>query len=112
MPRQTRKRHRRKYAEGELGEHSFYFRGPDGELKLGLQSDDVFRLAEGVDDGTWQHHLRAGDYSKWFPEQVKDDELADEAAAIEADTGLGPKSRAESRGGAPALYRTGGLDLR
>jgi hypothetical protein len=41
------------------------------------------QIAEGVDDGTWLHHLRAGDYSKWFREYIKDPELADEIADIE-----------------------------
>ena len=45
-------------------------------------------IAEGIDDRTWEHHLRAGDYSDWFRDKVKDDELADEAAAIEADRSL------------------------
>ena len=89
QPRQVRKRHRRKYAEGDLGDHSFYFRGPDGKLKLKAQNLMMFiHLAEGIDDGTWEHHLRARDYSAWFRDKVKDDELADEAGAIEADTSL------------------------
>lgn len=88
-PRQARKRHRRKYAEGDLGDHSFYFTGPDGRLNLKAQNLMIFlQIAEGVDDQTWEHHLRAGDYSKWFRNKVKDKELADEAAAIEADDGL------------------------
>ena len=53
------------------------------------------QLAEGVDDRTWTHHLRAGDYSRWFREQIKDDELADEVSNIERDKGLSP---AQSRG--------------
>jgi HAD superfamily hydrolase (TIGR01484 family) len=103
-PRQTRQRHTRKYAEGKLGEDkSFYFRGPDGELNLRAYNLMTFlELADGVDDETWQHHLRAGDYSKWFSEHVKDNELAREAAAIEADTGLGPK---ESRAGIAEAVR-------
>ncbi len=89
QPRQVRKRHRRKYAEGDLGDHSFYFRGPDGKLKLKAQNLMMFiHLAEGIDDGTWEHHLRARDYSAWFRDKVKDDELADEAGAVEVDAGL------------------------
>ena len=42
------------------------------------------QMAEGVDDGTWLHHLRRGDYSVWFREGIKDDDLAAEAARIEA----------------------------
>jgi hypothetical protein len=91
-PRQTRKRHKRKYAEGDLGDSSFYFRGPDGALKLKAQNLMMFlHIAEGIDDRTWEHHLEAGDYSGWFREKVKDDELADEAADVEADGSLDAK---------------------
>ena len=51
-------------------------------------------IAEGIDDRTWKHHLKAGDYSGWFRDKVKDDELADEAAGIEADGSLDPQARA------------------
>ncbi len=80
-----RRRHRRKYAEGELGpDKSFYFRGPDGKLKLRAQNLVLFlQLADGVDDHTWNYHLRCGDYSRWFREAIKDADLADEAARIE-----------------------------
>ena len=89
-------RHHRKYAEGTLGEdRSFYFRGP--EEKLNLKAVNLMRfveLAEGVDDDTWLHHLRSGDYSTWFRESIKDDDLAQEAQDIEADESL---DAAESR---------------
>ncbi|RUU43342.1 DUF87 domain-containing protein, partial [Mesorhizobium sp. M6A.T.Ce.TU.002.03.1.1] len=95
-PRQERKRHIRKYAEGDLGDNSFYFRGADGTLNLKAQNLMMFlHLAEGIDDRTWEHHLRAGDYSAWFRNQVKDMELAEEAAIIEDDDSLDPhRSRA------------------
>jgi hypothetical protein len=91
-PCQNRQRHRRKYAEGEISEgESFYFRGPDGALNLRAQNLVLFaQLAEGVDDRTWTHHLRAGDYSRWLREQIKDDDLADEVAGIERDKRLSP----------------------
>jgi hypothetical protein len=41
------------------------------------------QLADGVDDATWLHHLRERDYSRWFRETIKDEELAADAAAIE-----------------------------
>lgn len=95
-PKVEHNRHHRKYAEGTLGEdRSFYFRGPEG--KLNLKAVNLMRfveLAEGVDDDTWLHHLRAGDYSSWFRESIKDDELAQEAQDIEADESL---DAAESR---------------
>ncbi|MER8826638.1 HAD-IIB family hydrolase [Mesorhizobium sp. M0938] len=95
-PRQERKRHIRKYAEGDLGDNSFYFRGADGTLNLQAQNLMMFlHIAEGIDDRTWEHHLRAGDYSAWFRNQVKDEELAEEAAIIEDDESLDPhRSRA------------------
>jgi hypothetical protein len=92
-PRQARKRHTRKYSEGDLGEDaSFYFRGTDRRLNLKAQNLQLFvQIADGVDDATWQHHRRAGDYSSWFRTRIKDPELAAEAAAIEADAALDAK---------------------
>jgi hypothetical protein len=86
IPAQTEgRRHRRKYAEGELPpDRSFYFRGPEKKLKLRAQNLVTFlQLAEGVDDETWLYHLRRGDYSRWFRQEINDDELAEVADAIE-----------------------------
>jgi hydroxymethylpyrimidine pyrophosphatase-like HAD family hydrolase len=96
MPETERRRHVRKYAAGELGpDKSFFFRGPDKKLNLRAHNLGLFvQMAEGVDDETWLHHLRAGDYSQWFREAIRDPELADEAALVEQDTDLDP---AESR---------------
>ena len=92
-PRQVHKRHTRKYAEGDLGEErSFYFRGPDAALNLRAQNLMIFvQLAEGIDDATWEHHLRAGDFSNWFRSCVKDEALANDAARAEADNDLTPQ---------------------
>jgi hydroxymethylpyrimidine pyrophosphatase-like HAD family hydrolase len=89
-PRQSRNRHLRKYAEGELGEDSsFYFRGPDNKLNLRAQNLTLFgQIAEGVDAETWEHHRRLGDYSRWFRDVIKDAELAAVAAQVEADQRL------------------------
>ena len=89
-PKEKQKRHIRKYAEGELGEDkSFYFRGPEGALNLRAQNLSTFlQLAAGVDDKTWLHHLRAGAYSQWFRDAIKDDGLASEAVPIEQDHSL------------------------
>jgi hypothetical protein len=85
-----RRRHRRKYAEGELPpDRSFYFRGPEDKLNLRAQNLILFtQLADGVDDETWEHHLHQGDYSRWLRDCVKDDTLADEVGEIERDTDL------------------------
>jgi hydroxymethylpyrimidine pyrophosphatase-like HAD family hydrolase len=90
-----RTRHTRKYAEGELGpDRSFYFRGPEGKLNLRAQNLMLFsQIAEGVDDETWLHHLRQGDYSRWFRDAIKDDALADEVAKVEASDGSVAESR-------------------
>lgn len=95
-PRQSLKRHSRKYAEGQLDEAgSFYFRGPDDAMKLRAHNLTIFaQIAEGIDDKTWEFHLRAGDYSKWFRQQIRDKELASETAEAEKDDTL---SAEESR---------------
>jgi len=94
--KQELRRHKRKYAAGELGQDkSFYFRGPKHKLNLRAQNMNMFtQLAEGIDDETWSYHLAAADYSRWLRESVKDQNIADEVAAIEAEMGL---SSAESR---------------
>jgi HAD superfamily hydrolase (TIGR01484 family) len=103
-----RRRHLRKYAEGELGEdRSFYFRGPDAHLNLRAQNLVLFmQLGDGVDDATWQHHLARGDYSRWIRGSIKDDDLADEVQAIEAAAGrLDPAtSRREIRTAIEKIY--------
>jgi hydroxymethylpyrimidine pyrophosphatase-like HAD family hydrolase/energy-coupling factor transporter ATP-binding protein EcfA2 len=89
-PRGDRRRHRRKYAEGEISEyHSFYFRGPQGKLNLRAQNLNRFlQLGDTVDDTAWLHHLRRGDYSRWFRDVIHDEDLAAEAGRIERDSGL------------------------
>jgi hypothetical protein len=80
-PRTEQQRHRHGYLEGDMDpEHRFYFRGPDGKLNLPAQNLKIFmQLGEGVDDKTWEHHLRNGDYAEWFRDIIKDDELAAKA---------------------------------
>ncbi len=95
--RQERRRHVRKYAEGDLGERgAFYFTGPDGNLNLKAQNLMLFlQIAEGVDDETWAFHLGRGDYSGWFRTHIKDDDLA--AAAGEVEQAAGDLAPQESR---------------
>ncbi len=106
-PIADRRRHQRKYAEGELGEdRSFYFRGPEGRLNLRAQNLERFtQLADGVDDDTWTYHLRQHDVSRWFRTTIKDDALAAEAAEIEARSDLSPtESRARVRAAIERRY--------
>ena len=95
-PKIQRRRHSRKYAEGNLGQdRSFYFKGPEEKLNLRAQNLVAFlQLAEGVDDATWEHHLQQGDYARWFREGIKDDDLGEAAEQIAATSGL---SARESR---------------
>jgi hypothetical protein len=85
--RTEHRRHLRKYAEGSLGEdRSFYFRGPQGKLKLRAQNLMTFMdLADGVDEDTWLFHLRGGEVSQWLRECIKDEGLAGSVAAFERD---------------------------
>lgn len=97
VPRQARSRHNRKYAEGKLGkDRSFYFRGPQNRLNLRAHNLMLFvELADGVDDETWEYHRRAGDYSTWVRDAIKDESLADEIAAIESDPSVDAKHSRE-----------------
>ena len=88
------RRHRRKYADGDLADEAFVFRGPQGKLKLRAQNLSIFlQMAEGVDEETWLHHLGQRDYSKWFRTVIKDDGLADEAEQIERSGGRESRAR-------------------
>jgi HAD superfamily hydrolase (TIGR01484 family) len=80
-----RRRHVRKYAEGELPEdRSFFFRGPQGKLKLRAPNLITFmELGDGVDDDTWLYHLQRHEVSRWLREAIKDDDLANKVAAVE-----------------------------
>lgn len=89
--RTERIRHHRKYAEGNLRWHSFYFRGPDNRHNLKAQNLVVFcQIAEGIDEATWLYHLRRGDYSRWFRHAIKDERLADETERVERRGDLAP----------------------
>lgn len=91
--RQSLKRHSRKYAEGTLDEKgSFYFTGENKAMKLRAHNLMIFvQIAEGIDDETWEYHLRAGNYSDWFRRQIRDKKLAKETAEAEGDESLSPE---------------------
>jgi hydroxymethylpyrimidine pyrophosphatase-like HAD family hydrolase len=90
-PTRERIRHRRKYAEGNMRHHSFYFRGLNNRHNIKAQNLAIFsQIAEGIDDETWLFHLRRGDYSKWFRDAVKDSYLAEQSARVERQYSLRP----------------------
>ncbi len=92
-PIQVHRRHRGKYAAGDVGpERSFYFRGP--RTAMNHPASNLYRfvdIAAEVDDCTWEHHLRAGDYSAWFRHVIRDEDLALEARRVEEDRTLAPQ---------------------
>jgi 3-deoxy-D-manno-octulosonate 8-phosphate phosphatase KdsC-like HAD superfamily phosphatase len=105
-PKTERRRHSRKYAEGNLGpDRSFYFRGPEKKLKLKAQNLAIFlQMAEGLDDETWLFHLQQGDYSNWFREGIKDDDLASDAEKVEAAELSAEESREAIRAAISSRY--------
>lgn len=106
-PRSEHYRHSRKYAEGNLGpDRSFRFRGADAKLNLPAQNLVVFlQMAEGVDDATWLFHLAQADYSRWFREQIKDEELAAAAERVESQPNVSAEeSRAAIRAAIEQRY--------
>jgi hypothetical protein len=103
VPREERRRHRRKYADGELPpDRSFYFRGPDEKLNLRAQNLKIFlQVADGVDAVTWRHHFDNGDITHWLQEAIKDPQLAAQVAAL----GRERLSTDEARGRVRALIQ-------
>ena len=77
-------------------------------MNLRAQSLELFlQIADGVDDETWQHHLRRHDVSQWFREAIKDEGLADEALEVEERNDLSPpESRARIRAAIQQRYTT------
>ncbi|HJT16183.1 MAG TPA: HAD hydrolase family protein, partial [Thermoanaerobaculia bacterium] len=92
--RTERLRHIRKYAEGNLGAKSFFFRGPEQRFNLRAQNLASFRdLIEGIDDATFLHHLNRGDYSAWLRSAIKDAPLAEEVSSIRSSGGSTAQKR-------------------
>ena len=92
LPSIEKQRHILKYAKGDLpAESSFYFKGPGNRLNIRAQNLMLFiQIAQGIDEETWLYHLRSGDYSRWFREGIKDNELAEMTEEIENDPGISP----------------------
>jgi hydroxymethylpyrimidine pyrophosphatase-like HAD family hydrolase len=71
-------RHQHSYYDGEMdADLRFVFRGPEQKLELVAQNLRIFiQLARGIDNETWQYHLKRNDFGKWFADVIQDDELA------------------------------------
>ena len=90
--RAERIRHHRKYAEGDLRYHSFYFRGPQHAQNLKAHNLAMFcQIGAGVDEATWLYHLRRNDYSRWIRDAIKDGWLAEQVENVEKRNDLSPQ---------------------
>lgn len=98
LSERERIRHRRKYAQGVLSDgQSFYFTGPH-KLNLQAQNLTIFvQIAQGLDDATWLYHLKRKEYSKWFRDCIKDDDLLEVAKEVESEYEEEKISARESR---------------
>lgn len=81
-----RRRHSAKALAGDVGDgQRLVVTGPDGALSLEVRNlSEMVRIAEGVDDATWSHHLRRGDWAGWVRAVIDDGELADAIDTIAA----------------------------
>jgi hydroxymethylpyrimidine pyrophosphatase-like HAD family hydrolase/GTPase SAR1 family protein len=76
LPHQLLQRHKKKYAQGDMGSNAFVFTGPEKKLQLVANNLLLFmHIAEGIDEETWLFHLRRKDFTRWFREAVHDEEL-------------------------------------
>jgi hypothetical protein len=50
------------------------------------------QLADGVDDETWQYHLKRNDYSTWLRHAIGDDDLSEVARRMEVNASLGTRA--------------------
>src|SRR5829696_1715919 len=84
--RHRRRRHAAKMLSGDVGEgERLVITGPDGNLSLEVRNlSEMVRIAEGVDEATWSHHLRQGHWSRWVREVIGDASLADALDTIVA----------------------------
>ncbi|MCZ0964066.1 HAD hydrolase family protein [Paracoccus benzoatiresistens] len=95
-PQQDHHRHRGKYAIGNVGDaHAFAFRDCfDQPIGRAVNLAEFVRLAAEVSDEVWERHLRAGDYTAWFFDVIRDEKLGYCAMAVAARTEHASESRA------------------
>lgn len=98
VPKADHQRHIHSHFDGEMdAPDRFVFRGPERKLQLPTQNLKIFiQIADGIDDETWEYHLRRHDYSRWFRDVVKDYGLASTTESIENDQSLAPKASREA----------------
>jgi hydroxymethylpyrimidine pyrophosphatase-like HAD family hydrolase/energy-coupling factor transporter ATP-binding protein EcfA2 len=101
--RHRRRRHSAKMLSGDVGEgERLVVTGPEGTLSLEVRNlSELVRIAEGVDDATWWHHLSEGDWSRWVRDVIGDADLADAIetfAAKDLDPAAGRRALREEVG--------------
>lgn len=85
QPHQLLRRHKKKYAQGEMGDNSFVFTGEERRLHLVANNLLLFlHIAEGLDIDTWWYHLHRKDYTNWFRKTIHDEALAKAGEEAEA----------------------------
>jgi len=101
-----RRRHVRKYAEGKLGDDkAFFFRGPEGKLRLRATNLVMFlEMADGVDDATWNWHRERGDFSQWVETSIKDHDLTAELRGVEQSVLAADEARQQVRNAIERRY--------
>lgn len=89
-PRIQHRRHRRKYAQGDLGPaRSFYFCGPDRHCNLRAANlIEFMAIADQLDAASWRFHLDKGDYTRWFRDVIGDNELVYEVERLEEQSDI------------------------
>jgi len=76
-PKKLHKRHKRKYAQGNMAGNSFVFKGRENKLHLIAPNLMMFKhIAEGIDVDSWLYHLHRKDFYNWFRSKVHDESLA------------------------------------
>lgn len=94
-PRQDHKRHKGKYALGDVGgERGFHFTDGIGRsFGAARNLAEFVTLARRVPDGVWDRHLHAGDFRAWFLDVIRDEELAEQAILLAEERTSARRSR-------------------
>jgi HAD superfamily hydrolase (TIGR01484 family) len=94
-PRQDHKRHKGKYALGDVGwERSFHFTDGTGRsFGAARNLAEFVTLARAAPDNVWDRHLHGGDFGAWFLDVIRDEELAERATLLAEERPSARRSR-------------------
>lgn len=89
QPHQKHHRHSGKYVSGSVGEwHAFHF--PTLGLSA-LNLSEFVSLSAQLDENAVRAHMKAGDFSNWFRQVIRDDVLANKTHLVETEDIPQPK---------------------